>query len=289
MTRERVGDARASAGVTSPNPPWWRFLSARGGKNKGESASSDPPTREIFSAAAAAGANPPAPTDDGTSSAGACAHSDGGPPFVSIGDAVAPSLEVPVTETIRLPRSMFVVLAVALVTQGVALHLMGQPTICTCGVVRIWVGDVLGPENSQQLSDWYSFSHVIHGMIFYGLARLTLPRAPIVAWFALAAGLEVAWELVENSPTMIERYRMQALAQGYSGDAVINSLSDTVMMAIGFAMARLLPVRATVAAALTFEILTAVTIRDDLTLNVIQLVHPVPAIAAWQSGLAPPR
>ena len=182
----------------------------------------------------------------------------------------------------------FALVAAVLAAQGLTLDVMGQPTICGCGSIRLWVGDVLGPENSQQFSDWYTFSHVIHGMIFYGVGRLVLPRAPLVAALALALGLEAAWEIAENSPVVIDRYRAQALAQGYSGDSVVNSLSDTLTMVAGFALARLLPVRATVALALAFEILTASVVRDNLTLNVIQLVHPVEAIGTWQSGLARP-
>ena len=176
--------------------------------------------------------------------------------------------------------------ALVLAVQGVVLHTMGQPIVCTCGTIRVWVGDVLGPENSQQLTDWYTFSHVIHGMIFYGLGRLVLPRAPLLVGLALALGLEAAWEIAENSPVVIDRYRAQALAQGYSGDSVVNSLSDTLAMVVGFVLARRLPVRATVGLALAFEILTASVVRDNLTLNVIQLVHPIEAIGAWQSGLA---
>jgi hypothetical protein len=190
------------------------------------------------------------------------------------------------TATLRPLLAVAAVVTGALTLQGLVLHAMGQPTLCTCGFVRLWVGDVLGPENSQQLSDWYSFSHVIHGMIFYAATRFALPRAPIVARLAIALGLEVGWELAENSPMVIDRYRMQALAQGYSGDSVLNSLSDTVMAATGFALARFLPTRATIGLAVAFEIFTAVTIRDNLTLNVIQLVHPIEAIAGWQKGLA---
>ena len=188
--------------------------------------------------------------------------------------------------TMAITARAAALIALVLVVQGGVLHALGQPTICTCGMVRVWTGDVLGPENSQQITDWYTFSHVIHGMIFYALGRLALPRAPLLLLLALALGVEAAWELAENSPTMIERYRAQALAQGYSGDSVLNSVSDTLAMVAGFTVARLAPARATIAAALAFEIFTAATIRDNLTLNVVQLVHPVPAIAAWQAGLA---
>ena len=178
-------------------------------------------------------------------------------------------------------------LVAVLAAQASALHLYGQPTFCTCGTIRLWAGDVLGPENSQQITDWYTFSHVIHGLIFYALGALALPRAPLLVRFALALGIEATWELIENSPTVIEHYRQQALAQGYVGDSILNSCSDTVAAAIGFLVARLVPTRVSIGLALAFEIFTAVTIRDNLTLNVVQLIHPVPAIAAWQQGLAP--
>lgn len=181
------------------------------------------------------------------------------------------------------------VLVAVLAVQAAALRLYGQPWICGCGTVRLWAGDVLGPENSQQITDWYTFSHVIHGMIFYGLGRSALPRAPVLALFALALAVEAGWELAENSPAVIEHYRQQALAQGYVGDSVLNSLSDTVAATTGFVLARLLPTRATVGLAVAFEIFTAVMVRDNLTLNVIQLVHPIEAVAGWQQGLGAPH
>ncbi|MGE0716323.1 MAG: DUF2585 domain-containing protein [Alphaproteobacteria bacterium] len=172
----------------------------------------------------------------------------------------------------------------AVVLQAAILVAMGQPAICTCGHVRLWQGAVESAENSQQIADWYSFSHVIHGFLFYGLLHLVAGRAPLGPRLLLAIAIEVAWELAENSPPVIERYRQQALAQGYVGDSVLNSVSDTVMMIAGFLLARLLPVRATVALALAMEIGVAVAIRDNLTLNVVQLVHPIEAVARWQSG-----
>ena len=184
------------------------------------------------------------------------------------------------------PTAVAVVLVTVLVVQAAALYAMGQPPICTCGAVRLWTGDILGPENSQQLTDWYTFSHVLHGMIFYGLARLFVPRWPALAALALALGLECAWELAENSPMVIDRYRAQALAQGYSGDSILNSLSDTLAATTGFLLARFLPTRASFGLAVAAELFTAVMVRDNLTLNVIQLIHPVDAIAAWQT---PPR
>ncbi len=101
---------------------------------------------------------------------------------------------------------------------------------------------------------------------------------------ALAVGLEVGWEVLENTPFIIERYRQQALAQGYVGDSILNSLSDTCCAIIGFWLARLLPVRGSIALVVALEVFVGVMIHDNLTLNIIQLIHPVPAISAWQAG-----
>lgn len=185
----------------------------------------------------------------------------------------------------RLPllAAAAVVLAGLLVQAG-ALAALGQPPICTCGIVRLWTGDILGPENSQQIFDWYTPSHVLHGVLFYAAARLLAPRLPLLAAFALAIGLEVTWELIENAPATIARYRTQALAQGYFGDSILNSLSDTLAATTGWLLAARLPARLVVAAALATEIGTAVAVRDNLTLNVLQLIHPIDAVAAWQTA-----
>ncbi|WP_159588864.1 DUF2585 family protein [Chelativorans xinjiangense] len=150
--------------------------------------------------------------------------------------------------------------------QGLVLLAMGQPAICECGYVRFWSGAVLGPENSQQLTDWYTYTHVIHGLAFYLLLWLMAPASPIGLRFALAVGLEAGWEVFENTPLIINRYREAALAQGYFGDSVINSVSDTVASVGGFVLARTLPVW---------------TIG---VLNIIQLIYPSKAISNWQVG-----
>jgi hypothetical protein len=185
----------------------------------------------------------------------------------------------------QAPLSRYAAIAAGLlVLQALVLTGMGQPPICACGVVRLWAGTVSGPENSQQLTDWYSFSHIIHGIAFYLLFWLLFPRAPLVLRFALAIGLEGAWEILENTPLIIERYRQTALAQGYFGDSVVNSLSDTLMAAGGFAFARLMPLWASGALVMALELYVGVTIRDNLTLNIIQLIHPNAAISHWQAG-----
>ena len=133
------------------------------------------------------------------------------------------------------------VVAGLMLVQAVALHLMGRVWICSCGSIRLWVGDIHSSELSQQVLDWYTPSHIIHGMLFYGLLHLALPRTPVLMRLAIAVGLEVAWEIAENSPPVIEAYRKQALAAGYVGDSILNSLMDTVSMMTGFALAFLLP------------------------------------------------
>jgi hypothetical protein len=171
-----------------------------------------------------------------------------------------------------------------MVVQALVLHLMGRVWICSCGTLRVWVGDIWSSELSQQLFDWYTPSHIVHGILFYGLLRLVLPRAPVLVRLAIAVGIEVSWEIAENSPWVIEAYRKQALAAGYTGDSILNSLLDTVAMMTGFAIARLLPWKATVALALAFEIGVGALVRDNLTLNVLNFVHRFPAIEAWQKG-----
>lgn len=181
-------------------------------------------------------------------------------------------------------RVVVMIIAAALIVQAAVLYAMGQPPICACGTVRLWAGTVLSPENSQQITDWYTPSHVIHGMLFFALGRLLFRRwtSPLFT-LALALGIEAAWELIENSPPVIARYREQALAQGYSGDSILNSVSDTLAMLAGFWIAARLPVRASIALALAAELFTGLMIRDNLTLNVVQLLAPNKAISAWQA------
>lgn len=174
-------------------------------------------------------------------------------------------------------------LAAGIAIQVAVLHAMGQPPICICGVIRLWQGDVLGPENSQQLTDWYTPSHIIHGLLFSLGLKALFPRLPILKAFAVALCLEITWELIENSPPMIERYRQQALAQGYRGDSIINSVSDVLACTLGFFIARKIPVKFSLALIVAAELFTGTMIRDNLTLNIIQLIHPVPAISRWQA------
>jgi hypothetical protein len=161
---------------------------------------------------------------------------------------------------------------------------MGRHPICSCGTVELWVGARDSPKTSQMLLDWYSLSHVVHGLLFYALLWLVFRRWPASWRFLAALVIECSWEVVENTPFVIDRYRETTAALGYSGDSIVNSVSDMLMMCIGFLAARRLPVWAAIALVVLFELVPLFVIRDNLTLNVINLVAPNHTVAAWQAG-----
>ena len=174
------------------------------------------------------------------------------------------------------------ILAAVLVATFAIMWMMGRPLICSCRSVELW-GEV-GPKQSQMLADWYSPSQVIHGFLFYAVLAWLWPRASIERRFLVALILETAWEIAENTPMVIDRYREATIALGYSGDSIFNSLSDITMMALGFFGARKLPVWASVAIVLVLELVPLIVIRDNLALNVIMLLAPNDAIRSWQAG-----
>ncbi len=184
-----------------------------------------------------------------------------------------------------MPVALFVsIVAVLLLLQALALHAMGHPAICECGRVDLWHANASGPETSQHLIDWYTYTHVIHGFGFYLLLWLIAPRSSFGLRLALAIGLEAAWEVIENTPLIMDRYRQSALARGYFGDSIVNSIFDSLATALGFILARLLPVWVSIALIVATELFLGYMIRDNLTLNIIQLVSPSETISRWQSG-----
>jgi hypothetical protein len=180
-------------------------------------------------------------------------------------------------------RSSTVLLALLLFAAAATILIaMGRPPICTCGRLALW--GAVGPTQSQMLADWYSPSHVVHGLLFYAILWAIARRWPVEWRFLAALAIESAWEIVENTPMVIDRYRTATAALGYSGDTVVNSLSDIAMMAVGFLAARKLPLRAALLLLAALELVPLLVIRDNLTLNVWMLLAPNRAILAWQSG-----
>jgi hypothetical protein len=188
-------------------------------------------------------------------------------------------------ERTRHQNFWFAACLAVLIAQMAAEYLVGRTPICTCGYVKIWEGVVNSSGNSQHLSDWYTPSHIIHGILFYGLAHLVLRGKPIAVRLLLALVIESGWELLENSPIIIDRYRAATISLDYYGDSILNSAMDTVFMVAGFFFAARAPVALTVAIAIFFEIFTGYMIRDNLTLNVLMLVWPVEAVKTWQSAI----
>jgi len=187
-------------------------------------------------------------------------------------------------------RRALVATAGALVLVLAILLAMGRPPICECGTVKLWHGVVQSAENSQHLTDWYSASHLIHGLLFYFFAYLLWQRWKLLGGLPARWALPIAvvfegfWEILENSPIIIDRYREVTVSWGYSGDSIVNSMADIGWMIAGFLLVGRVPVWVSVVLAIALELFTLAMIRDNLTLNILMLLWPLEAIRQWQGG-----
>jgi hypothetical protein len=196
------------------------------------------------------------------------------------------SLDRAVSFADRIPLRAYTPVVFGIITlQGLILLAMGRVPMCTCGTIKLWHGVVNSSENSQHIFDWYSFTHVLHGIWLYLLTWLVLPRAPVVLRLVLAVFLEGAWEVLENTNFVIERYRASTISLDYYGDSIVNSVSDTFTMMFGFLLARMLPVWGTIAVVVAIELTLGYLIRDNLFFNILMLIYPLDGVKAWQSSL----
>jgi hypothetical protein len=184
------------------------------------------------------------------------------------------------------PARTTLIVAASVVAAGLAIYLMGHPLICKCGYVKLWHFDVMSAENSQHLIDWYTPSHLIHGFLFYWALWLVSRVVPLsfAMRLILAVAIEATWEVVENTDFVINHYREMTISLDYYGDSVINSVSDILVMVLGFFLAARFPVWLTVVVAVGLEIFVGAMIRDNLTLNVLMFVWPLDAVLSWQQG-----
>lgn len=177
-----------------------------------------------------------------------------------------------------------ILLALLLFGGVVLLRLQGRLWLCACGSLRFWTGATQSAENSQQLFDPYSFTHLQHGLLFCGLTIWLAPHLATAWRFCIAMAIEITWEVVENSAFVIDRYRTATAALGYTGDTVLNSVGDILACAIGFALVSYLGWRRSLLLFVAIELCLLVLIRDSLILNVVMLLYPIDAIKVWQAS-----
>ncbi|MGA9441981.1 MAG: DUF2585 domain-containing protein [Methyloceanibacter sp.] len=183
-----------------------------------------------------------------------------------------------------IPRTQLAIAVGLILATALVLYGMGHPLICKCGYVKLWQFQVVSSENYQQILDWYTPSHIIHGFLLYVLLWLLAPRASFGARLILAILLEAGWEIAENTDYVIDRYREATVTLDYYGDSVLNSVSDILFMVVGFVLAARLPVWLTVVIAVAFEVFTGLMIRDGLALNVLMLLWPSEKVLQWQNS-----
>jgi Protein of unknown function (DUF2585) len=186
--------------------------------------------------------------------------------------------------TLRAWRWPSLALGVILLAAGYLLHSNGRSWWCACGEPFLWSGQIQSSHNSQHLFDPYSFTHMLHGVVFFWLLAWSVPRLPTSWRFVGALTLEAMWELLENSAMVIERYRTATISLGYQGDSIANSLGDVISCGSGFALASYLGLSGSLILFAVTELTLVVWIRDSLILSTLMLIHPIDALKSWQQG-----
>src|SRR5215211_9029087 len=182
----------------------------------------------------------------------------------------------------RRPLAPIIAAALVPIAMIVLLRAEGRMILCACGHFAVWVSDWCSSNTSQQLLDPYSLTHVLHGFLFFWLITLLFKRMPRAWQLWLALLLESAWEVFENTSFVINKYRTETAALGYSGDTVVNSLGDLACAVVGFIVARQLGLRRSLIVFLLVELVLILWIHDSLLLQIVMLVRPVEAIKLWQ-------
>lgn len=172
---------------------------------------------------------------------------------------------------------------------AVVLSLWGQPLICTCGGVKFWVGSIFDPGNSQHIADWYTTSHIMHGVLIVLLGRRLVPHLSFSGLFAIAILTGVGWEIVEHTDWVLGKFRDTTINQGYTGDSVLNAVADYLFMLMGFFIAWIVPAIWSVLLLIVLELSAALIARDSLVLSTLMLVWPVEAVDQWQQEINPNR
>ena len=181
-------------------------------------------------------------------------------------------------------RWPWVATSAVVIVAAVVLRTQGRAWWCACGDWSLWWGDVWSSHGCQHLLDPYSFTHVLHGVVLFGLLAWVGARLPLAWRLFVAVLLEAGWEVFENSRYVLSHHRAGTAALGYVGDSIGNSLADIAACALGFVLARRLGLRGSLLLLMVTEIVLLVWIRDSLLLIVVMTLFPNDAIKAWQLG-----
>lgn len=171
---------------------------------------------------------------------------------------------------VYLPATIVLLLIVSYI-----LFWMGRPYHSETSQIHLWIGDVFSPEVSQHVFDWYSFTHIAHGLCFYAGLSFLFPSWSFGTRLLLSVGIEGSWELVENTDYVIEYYRQNTVSVDYAGDTIINSMMDIISMIAGFLWARFSPTWGSVSLFVALEVWLIYWIRDSFLLNIFMFVYPL--------------